>query len=113
MASAETRERRAGGRHQWVWGYDEISWFAAQDQQYRSDWLNYAWNWIRTNDSCGYLEMPGSRMISTGPTGERGWYFANDPGPAVPQGKGDEESIRAIWLADGAQSDGAQFDGSP
>ena len=28
------------------------------------------------------------------------WYYANTPGPAVPDGLGDEEAIRAIWAAD-------------
>jgi len=28
------------------------------------------------------------------------WYYANTPSPAVPDGFGDEEAIRAIWAAD-------------
>ncbi|WP_188554975.1 hypothetical protein [Edaphobacter dinghuensis] len=83
----------------WVWGYDEISWFAHQSKQYRSDWLRYAWNWVRQTDSNGYLEMPGSRTM-TSPLDHRRWYYANAPSSAVPAGLDDEEAIRAIWASD-------------
>src|SRR5258708_87704 len=85
-------QARAGGN--WVWGYDEISWFAQQTRQYRAEWLRYAWDWVRKTDPNGYLQMPGSRT-ETSP--QKRWYFANNPSPAVPDGLGDEEAIRAIW----------------
>jgi hypothetical protein len=103
--------RADGGRFDWIWGYDEITWFAQQNKEYRDDWLRYAWNWVRTTDPNGYLEMPGSRQITVGLTssgaaapssGRRRWYHANDPSAAVPHGMGDEETIRAIWAADSA-----------
>ncbi len=90
---------QAGAGGNWVWGYDEITWFAHQDQQYRSDWLRYAWNWVRKTDPNGYLEMPGSRTM-TSPLDHRTWYYANRPSAAVPQGLDDEKSIRTIWSAD-------------
>ncbi len=96
-------EARETGSFNWVWGYDEISWFAHQSQPYRSNWLNYAWDWVRKTDANGYLEMPGSRTV-TSPLDHRRWYFANHPGPAVPDGLGDEEAIHAIWAADSAKS---------
>ncbi len=89
------------GNFIWVWGYDEISWFAHQPQSYRSNWLNYAWNWVRKTDTNGWLEMPGSRT-ATSPLDHRRWYFANNPSPAVPGGLGDEDAIHAIWQADSA-----------
>jgi hypothetical protein len=85
----------------WVWGYDEISWFANQDQQYRSQWLHYAWNWVRKTDPDGYLEMPGSRT-ETSPLNHHRWYYANAPNAAVPNGLGDEGAIREIWENDQA-----------
>jgi hypothetical protein len=91
------------GRFNWVWGYDEISWFAHQSQPYRSNWLNYAWNWVRKTDANGYLEMPGSRT-ATSPLDHRRWYLANIPSSVVPDGLGDEEAIHAIWAADSARS---------
>lgn len=96
-ASRHPGEAGQGG--DWVWGYDEISWFANQSKQYRSEWLRYAWDWIRKTDPDGYLEMPGSRT-ETSPLNHRRWYSANAPGPAVPDGLGDEEAIRAIWQND-------------
>jgi hypothetical protein len=89
------------GNFIWVWGYDEISWFANQTKQYRADWLRYAWDWVRKTDTNGYLEMPGSRT-ETSPLDHKRWYFANTPSPAVPDGLGDEDVIRAIWAADSA-----------
>jgi hypothetical protein len=85
----------------WVWGYDEITWFAHQSKQYRSDWLRYAWDWLRKTDPNGHLEMPGSRTLRSPLDGKR-WYYANTASTAVPDGLGDEEAIRAIWAADSA-----------
>lgn len=90
---------QAGQGGNWVWGYDEITWFAHQSKQYRSEWLEYAWNWVRKTDSNGYLEMPGSRTMLS-PLDHRQWYYANVPSSAVPEGLGDEEAIRAIWKSD-------------
>jgi len=90
---------KAGMGSNWVWGYDEITWFAHQSKTYRSDWLRYAWNWVRKTDPNGYLEMPGSRTMRS-PLDHRSWYHANMPSSAVPDGLGDEEAIRAIWAID-------------
>jgi hypothetical protein len=89
----------AGQGGDWVWGYDEISWFANQSQQYRSQWLRYAWDWVRKTDPDGYLEMPGSRT-ETSPLNHRRWYYANAPGTSVPDGLDDEVAIRTIWKSD-------------
>lgn len=94
--SKQPGQPQAGGN--WVWGYDEITWFAHQSKQYRADWLRYAWNWVRQTDPNGYLEMPGSRTMRS-PLDHHSWYYANIPSSAVPDGLGDEEAIRAIWAA--------------
>jgi hypothetical protein len=93
--SGQTAGRQVPGAS-WIWGYDEISWFANQSHAYRAQWLRYAWNWVRKTDPNGYLEMPGSRT-ETSPLDHRRWYSANDPSAAVPDGLGDENAIRAIW----------------
>ena len=93
-------EAKQGGN--WVWGYDEISWFSHQSKQYRADWLRYAWEWLRKTDPNGFLEMPGSRTARV-PADSRRWYFANAPSTAVPNGLDDESAIRAIWAADTAR----------
>ncbi|HEX3857076.1 MAG TPA: hypothetical protein VHY30_07260 [Verrucomicrobiae bacterium] len=91
------------GNFNWVWGYDEITWFAHQPKDYRAKWLQYAWDWVRNTDTNGWLEMPGSR---TAVSPDTRWYFANNPSPAVPTGWGDEDAIRAVWTADAAKSVG-------
>jgi len=92
-------EPNTKGDFDWVWGYDEITWFMHQSKDYRAQWLQYAWNWVRKTDPNGYLEMPGSRTATSPDTR---WYFANHPSPAVPTGLGDEDAIRAVWATDSA-----------
>lgn len=87
---------RSGGI--WIWGCDEMSWFAHQSQEYRGKWLRYAWKWVRDIDPNGWLQMPGSRIVHWPKDGLR-WYHANTPSAAVPNGFGDEETIRAIWAS--------------
>ena len=89
------------GEFNWVWGYDEITWFAHQNKQYRAKWLQYAWDWVRKTDTNGFLEMPGSRTARSPDTQ---WYYANNPSPAVPTGLGDEDAIRAVWATDAPKS---------
>jgi hypothetical protein len=86
------------GRH-YIWGYDEISWFAHQPAKYRNFWLKYAWDWIRLHDPNGYLQMPGSRTLAD-PLGNNNWYWANTPSKAVPTGFGQEQTIKKIWAED-------------
>lgn len=82
----------------WIWGYDEITWFAQQTSQYRSNWLHYARDWVRETDTNGFLQMPGSRTLVS-PLDKKRWYYANNPSAAVPEGYGDENAIRAIWAS--------------
>jgi hypothetical protein len=82
-----------------VWGYDEIIWFARQSESYRNDWLGYAWKWVGQHDPAGHLQMPGSRCLHMSVDGKR-WYSVNTRGPAAPDGFNQEETIRAIWSAD-------------
>jgi hypothetical protein len=96
--SGQTAGRQVRGAF-WVWGYDEISWFANQPPAYRAQWLRYAWDWVRKTDPNGFLEMPGSRT-EVSPLNHQRWYSANDPSAAVPDGLGDEDAIRAIWKSD-------------
>lgn len=83
----------------YVWGWDEISWFAQQPEIYRNEWLKYAWNWIRKTDSNGHLQMPVTRMI-TCPNETLRSYFANTKSPSCPVGYSQEDAIKAIWKDD-------------
>ncbi|MHC4517963.1 MAG: hypothetical protein ACYTAS_05195 [Planctomycetota bacterium] len=86
------------GAH-WIWGYDEICWFAHQSEAYRNQWLRYAWDWVRQHDPNGYLQMPGSRTLAA-PVGQIHWYFANTASAKVPTGFNQEDTIKAIWGTD-------------
>lgn len=82
------------------WGYDECSWFASQPKWYREEWLGYAINWLKKNDSNGYLEMLGIRPISFyNPQSPdlltRGqFYYINDPKVM------DAQMVRDAWIND-------------
>ena len=79
-----------------VWVWDEISWFSLQEESYRNQWLEYAYDWIKQTDVNGHLQMPVSRMISC-PNETRGSYRANTKSPACPIGYSQEETIKNIW----------------
>jgi hypothetical protein len=80
----------------WVWGWDEICWYAHQSEAERNRWLWYAWRWLREHDENGFLEMPGQRGLAD-PLGDVHTYRANRPGPDCPQGFNQEDTIAAIW----------------
>jgi hypothetical protein len=82
----------------WVWGYDEMSWFAHQPEEYRNEWLRYADKWVRDTDPNGHLQMPGSRILHD-PVDGKGWYFANARA-SCKDGFNQEETIRRIWAGE-------------
>ena len=79
-----------------VWGWDEISWFAQQPEEYRNNWLVYAHDWIKKTDPNGHLQMPITRMI-TCPNETLRSYFANTKSDSCPVGYSQEETIKSIW----------------
>jgi len=78
-----------------VWGYDEITWFALQPEDYRKEFLKYAHDWVRIVDPNGYVEMPGSRIITTETS--YSYYRANTNSTTCPEGMNMEEAIKTIW----------------
>jgi len=80
----------------YVWGYDEITWFAKQPDQYRNNYLIYAWNWIRQYATNGWLQMPGTRPLAMEVNSSR-TYYANPPSLHRPNGFNQEATIAAIW----------------
>ena len=97
----------AGMGRFWVWGWDEITWFSQQPENYRNEWLRYAWQWVREHDREGYVQMPGARCLAGAANGNR-WYDVNRPSTATPNGFGQEQTIRAIWAGDGS-SEGSKI----
>jgi hypothetical protein len=86
----------ADPKSMFCWGWDEISWFAQQPEEYRNHWLIYAHNWVKQTDPNGHLQMPGIRMI-TCPNETLRSYFANTKSKACPVGYSQEETIKKIW----------------
>jgi hypothetical protein len=84
-------------RSPFIWGWDEITWFALMPEQERNDWLRYAWKWVKDTDPNGHLQMPGSRIMTPGtPDGPR-WYWANTRSDGCPNGWSTEETIKELW----------------
>jgi len=83
------------------WGYDDITWFALQSEDYRNQWLRYAHNWIRRTDPNGHLQMCVIRMISH-PQSDATLrsYFANTRSETCPVGYSQEETIKSLWNSD-------------
>ncbi len=95
--------RNPGKAGDWpfIWGWDEITWFALTPEKERNEWLHYAWNWLKQTDPVAHLEMPGSRVLSPGRNSSGPyWYWANTLSPACPKGFNTEETIKEIWAAD-------------
>ena len=80
-----------------IWGYDEISWFFLQEEEYRKQWLKYATKWVRENDSNGFLQMPVGRVVTTGRSDLPRRFRANTVSDAVPKGMNLEETIKEIF----------------
>jgi len=81
----------------WPWGYDEIAWFAHQNDDYRRSWLRYTYDWFRTNDPYGHFQMPAYRTLGNAPVNGSNDYNAITPSSLYPLGVGDEETIKQIW----------------
>ena len=55
------------GQRPWVWGLDEISWFAQQPSAYRDQWLVYAYARVRQLDPAVQLQFPAMRVVTNPP----------------------------------------------
>lgn len=68
-----------------VWGWDEINWFIKQSENYRNEWLEYAYDWVRKTDPNGYFQLPLRRFEH---------YSAS---MNAPKGMRQERTIKKIW----------------
>lgn len=80
-----------------IWGYDEITWFCLQSEEYRKQWLRYAFHWLRKTDANGFLQMPVSRVVSPCVPDGRRKYRGNTRSAQNPDGLNVEETIKALW----------------
>lgn len=73
------------------WGMDDISWFANQNDEYRRNWLKYAYPRVEELDECGHFQLPGRRIVTCKYFGRKtDRYYAPD--------FGDEETIKEVFL---------------
>ncbi|MHC5057161.1 MAG: sialidase family protein [Planctomycetota bacterium] len=84
----------------WVWGYDEISWFAHQPEGYRNRWLRYAHGWVKEHAPGGHLQMPTRRILAAPVDGNVWMFQGNTRSEACPNGFSVEDTIRDIWAAE-------------
>jgi len=91
------RRDQVGLGPNWVWGYNEIDWFANQPEDYRNAFLRYAWKRVPELDPDCHLQMPGRRALAVDTLGDRRMYYANMQSEMSPTGFNQEETIKAIW----------------
>jgi hypothetical protein len=76
------------------WKWDEISWFGIQTNNYRNQWLKYAYYKVQCMDRRAHLEMPGLRGM-TWSTSKPIYQASNGP---VSAGNFNQETmIRDLW----------------
>ena len=90
----------------YVWGYDEISWFANQSDEYRRDFLTHIIDDVRNVDEDGYFAMPAERVafILDGEGNRVSYYYYAYDKSAFSKGFGDQSTIKEVF-ADRAVGD--------
>ncbi len=80
------------------WGYDDITWLAVHEEDYRNNFLWYAFDWLHKTDPNGHLQFCIIRMITCkGSERTLRSYFANTNSENCPVGYSQEETIKKIW----------------
>ena len=85
-----------------IWGKDEIAWYAEQPQSYRKEFVEYAYQTIRNFGEDGFLELPGRRICPTrcDSNSFSVGYFAANSRRFYEKGNDDEDFLCDIWVAD-------------
>jgi len=78
-------------RDWFLWGWDEISWFAQQPPPYRDSVLVYSYYRIKELDPQGHLAMPGMRGVEPG-MGRAGYLYRSNTGLGNQQ-----TTMKNIW----------------
>ena len=74
-------------KNSYVWGKDEITWYAAQPDWYRRYFMEYIKNKIAGYNENGHIALVGFRG---------GEFFANNKSSLCENGRGDENTIKTI-----------------
>ena len=84
-----TYEKRAWS--QW-WGYDQIAWFASQDEQSRNSFLDYTFKWTAVNNPDAYFAFPLRRPLVSGEVvASYPYYKLNNKSDNCPDGYSQED----------------------
>lgn len=104
--SAYTYEERA--MKDW-WGYDQIGWFANQDEEGQRHFLEYTYKWTAINNVNAFFEVPFRRTLNAaavkmqradnGAWEEQDYYQINTRSEAAPLGFSQEETVKRLWEA--------------
>ncbi|WP_053983332.1 hypothetical protein [Niameybacter massiliensis] len=89
------------------WGYDQIGWFANQDEKGQSHFLEYSYKWTAINNPNAYFEVPFRRTLNSaavkmqradnGEWDTQDYYQINTKSEACPMGFGQEETVKKLW----------------
>lgn len=89
------------------WGYDQIAWFANQDEEGQSHFLDYTYKWTAINNCNAHFQVPFRRMIESAavkmkPYGSeieevQDFYQINSKSTNCPLGFGQEEVVKKLW----------------
>ncbi len=102
-------ERYSYEERAWMdwWGYDQIGWFANQDEEGQRHFLEYTCKWTAINNVNAYFEIPFRRSLEkaavymkradNGKMDFQDYYQLNEKSPACPMGFGQEETVKRLW----------------
>lgn len=89
------------------WGYDQIGWFANQDEEGQRHFLEYTYKWTAINNVNAYFEIPFRRSLDAaavevirkdnGSTALQNFYQINTKSRECPMGFNQEETIKRLW----------------
>ena len=77
---------------QW-WGYDQIAWFASQEEEARNEFLDYTFKWTAVNNPDGFFAFPLRRPLQSGEeVFGYPFYKLNNRSDACPDGFSQEDA---------------------
>ncbi|SHO53221.1 hypothetical protein [Anaerocolumna xylanovorans] len=89
------------------WGYDQIGWFANQDEEGQKHFLEYTYKWTAVNNVNAYFEIPFRRTLDKAAVymkradnaamDYQDYYQINEKSPACPMGFSQEETVKRLW----------------
>lgn len=89
------------------WGYDQIGWFANQDEEGQRHFLEYTYKWTAINNVNAYFEVPFRRTLDkaavrmkradNGQWDYQDYYQINTKSKDCPMGFSQEETVKKLW----------------